>query len=110
LSDGRTITVNRALVESAEIDSDADGTPNQLDTYPFDGPTISSSVTNLPPLTTMLSWNGAANTTYTVDYTTNLVSWQVFTNVTTGVTAGTVTVSDPVSPVNPRFYRVRYSP
>jgi len=110
LQDGRTITVNRALVESSEIDSDGDGTPNQFDTSPFDAPSVSSQIVNVPPMTTFLTWNGAANTTYTIDYTTNLVTWQVLTNVTTGASAGPVTVSDPVSSQEPRFYRVRYSP
>jgi hypothetical protein len=111
LRNGGFITVNRALAQSTTTDSDADGTPNAFDTFPFDGPTVSASVTTQGGNNVVtLSWNGAASTTYTVDYTTNLVSWQVLTNVTTGASAGTVTVQDTVPLGTIRFYRVRYSP
>ncbi len=68
------------------------------------------SVVNLPPLTTVISWQGQANTTYTVEYTTSLASpsWQ--TLLTTFAPAdGTVTVGDQAGSPGQRFYRVRYS-
>lgn len=111
LRDGRVITVNRALAESATINSDNDlEGPNKLDPYPFDGPKVLIALTNVPSLTARVSWTNAASSIYAVDFSTNLVSWQVLTNLNTGSSVGVVTVPDIVSTNRTRFYRVRYSP
>ncbi|MGI8964700.1 MAG: hypothetical protein ACR2H1_01280, partial [Limisphaerales bacterium] len=112
LRDGRTIIVSIALLSSSPIDSDGDGIPNALDAFPFDGPRLTATLTNLPPLTMQISWPAAAATTYTVEYKTNLLSlpWLVLTNLTSGPINAIVRVRDPVVPGSPRFYRVTYVP
>lgn len=113
---GQSFRVNQALLNSTTLDTDNDGIPNAYDVAPFGGVTINSTVTfvNVPPLTAFISWLGAAQTDYVVEYTTVLQppDWQILTTVTNNAAVnGTITVQDPL-PANAgeRYYRVRYSP
>jgi len=100
---GKTTLINPGSLPAGLLDS-ANNTAAQT------GFTISRvSVVNLPPLTTVISWQGQANTTYAVEYTTSLASpnWQ--TLLTTFAPAdGMVTVGDQAGSPGQRFYRVRY--
>ncbi len=130
LRDGRTIRMNAALVDSKLIDSDGDGLANAYDPFPFDGVTITDvKVTSLAPFETLLSWQAAAQTSYRVEFATNLVSpinWQPLATVfNDGITGRVLSVSDIVmltNVINPtnivvtnltpaggaeRYYRVR---
>ncbi|HNQ91062.1 MAG TPA: hypothetical protein PKM73_20810 [Verrucomicrobiota bacterium] len=112
-----TIYVNKALLNSAEIDSDGDGIPNLGDNWPFDGVRIADvEVMSLVPLTLQLSWTAAAETTYRVEYSSSLLpaAWQPLVTITNpAATAETLTVTDTVpagSADRERYYRVRYDP
>lgn len=120
LRDGRTLRVNEGLLYSQRIDSDGDGVVNALDLYPFDDLLITSFrlVTEQPP-TVELTWRAAAQTTYQVWYTTNLLTpnWQVvatasnnytrpqFLTNTHALPSGNLPVRDAQ-----RYYRVSYVP
>ena len=73
-----------------------------------------SSVTNLPPVQAHISWNGAAQTAYNVEFATNLMapSWQLLTNVVNSASTNKVlTVLDmPAKTDEQRYYRVSYTP
>jgi hypothetical protein len=111
LSNGQWITVNRALVLSKEIDSDGDGIPNGDDSSPFDGANLVLSNNHQSPF--LITWQAAAGTAYTVEYTSDLLEvgtiWTILTNVPPQAVNGPVTVSDPISSPQ-RIYRVRYTP
>lgn len=117
-----TNTVNAALAQSPDLDSDGDGIPNVSDPTPF---FVSGEVnfklttTNLPPLTVLLSWQSIPAATNYVLYTTNLVSpnWQGLTNFNSPAAvppAGgwplTNSASDVVNPAAPRYYRIEVIP
>jgi hypothetical protein len=119
---GTTNAVNAALAQSTLIDSDGDGTPNAGDSSPI---FVSSEVnfiltlTNVPPLKVQLQWETIPGATNYVFYNTNLVSanWLLLTNFISAATVPpvggwpiTATVTDPVNPVQPRYYRVRVDP
>ncbi|MEI2723835.1 MAG: hypothetical protein V9H26_09935 [Verrucomicrobiota bacterium] len=73
INGNQTIQVNKALYATARvIDSDADGVPNFYDLTPFGGVQIDSIARNPSPVGFLLSWDGAANTIYRVEYRTNL--------------------------------------
>lgn len=111
LRDGSSIRVGRALLENTEVDSDADGIMNSDDAFPFDGPRLITAVnTTSNDKVVTLSWNAAPKTTYFVDWSTNLASWYVLTNLTSGPSAGVVSVQTAVPGGPSRFYRARYSP
>ncbi|MBK9138809.1 MAG: hypothetical protein IPM17_08620 [Verrucomicrobia bacterium] len=110
-----TITVPRALRESATIDSDADGIANRFDTTPFQGPRlVNVSIRPGNPPAFLLSWRAAARTTYRVDFATSLNprNWQELRQVTNSSdTIQTLTVEDPVpGDGRARYYRVSYLP
>ncbi len=116
LPDGRIIKVNRDLLASRVIDSDNDGIPNGLDSSPFDGAVLRSTVTftNVPPLSAQITWDAAANTDYDIEYASSISppDWQLLTVFTNSAALnGPVTYTDPL-PVNAvqRFYRVLYRP
>ncbi len=120
LRDGRTLRVNEGLLYSQRIDSDGDGIVNALDLHPFDDLLITDFrlVSEQPPVVE-LTWRAAANTTYQVWYTTNLVvpNWQViatasntepnprFLTITHAPSAGTLPAREAQ-----RYYRVSYVP
>jgi hypothetical protein len=117
---GATITVNAALRNSTDIDSDGDGINNAYDPTPFFLPSqmmFSLSLTNKPlPHTPLLRWRSVPASTNYVQYTTNLLSgnWQTLTTLTNGSASGmvtnTVTLTNMVNNPTPsamRFYRVR---
>lgn len=116
LLNGQSFRVNQALLESTTVDTDNDGIPNAYDVAPFGGVTIHSAVTfsNVPPLTAFIRWTAAAQTDYTVEYSTALQppEWQVLTVVTNDAPVnGPITVRDPLpAGATERYYRVRYSP
>ncbi|HEX3857365.1 MAG TPA: hypothetical protein VHY30_08725 [Verrucomicrobiae bacterium] len=119
---GTTNAVNAALAQSTIIDSDGDGIPNASDSSPI---FVSGEVnfiltlTNVPPLKAQLQWATIPGATNYVFYNTNLVSanWLLLTNFTSAGTVPpvggwpiTAIVTDPVNPVQPRYYRVRVDP
>lgn len=116
--DGTTNTVNIALAESTDIDSDQDGIVNASDPTPFFVPNevkFTLTLTNISAMNyAKLSWQSIPSSTNSVFYNTNLVvpNWQVLTNfVTVGSSSPTInTVLDKVNPVSPRYYRVLVSP
>jgi hypothetical protein len=113
LSDGTVVTVNRGFRDSLTLDTDGDGIANGFDLTPFDGAVIGSiRVVNKPPLTTIITWSAAANTTYTVQYATSLnpSDWKDLTTVT-NPNSGTASLSaeDLFQPNAPRYYRVVYN-
>lgn len=82
---GVTNTVNAALVQSSEIDSDGDGIANSADATPLFTPALLNftiSLTNNPaPKSVRLQWQTIPNSTNYIFYTTNLLMpWQPFTN------------------------------
>lgn len=104
LPSGKTTQINSDLLPSGLLNPSFNNSSQT-------GFTISRvTVVNLPPLTTVISWPGEANTTYTVEYTTNLASPNWLTLLTTFAPAdGTVTVGDQAGSPGQRFYRVRYN-
>lgn len=120
LRDGRTIRVNLGLLQSQEIDSDGDGTVNGADVYPFDDVRITNfQLVSVNPYVAELEWRAAAQTTYEVAYTTNLVtpSWQVFaTQANSEASVQFLKVRDEGSSSagpaggSERYYRVSYEP
>jgi hypothetical protein len=99
-----TLKVNRALRNSAIIDSDGDGTANKFDPFPFNDDALCQNVPNLPaaaritsvklisqsPVSALLSLDVSPKQVYQVEYTTDLVSpvWQVFSAFTNTATSG----------------------
>lgn len=80
-----TNTVNTALAQSSQIDSDGDGIPNSVDPTPFFMPSevnFTVSVTNLPPLSAKVQWTTIPNATNFIYYKTSLLAtnWLAFTN------------------------------
>jgi hypothetical protein len=110
-----TFTVPRSLRESLTVDSDADGTANRHDASPFQGPKIIQvTLTGSSPQAVRISWKGAVQTTYRVDYTTALGSgnWVKLKDVTNSSSSiQTLVVEDPLTTDGqPRYYRVSYLP
>jgi len=120
LRDGRTLRVNLGLLQSRQIDSDGDGVVNALDVAPFDDLLITNvRIVSESPRVVELSWRAAAQTTYEVSYSTNLLNpaWQAFSTVTNGSTSvqiltiqDTLPVSDGPTGAMERYYRVSYEP
>lgn len=113
--DGSTIVVNEGLRWSTQVDSDADGVPNAFDLYPFDGVTILSvSVnTNSEPSSVDITWRGAAQTVYGVEFSTSIAqpNWELLLNyINTNTVNGNLTVPDTNAVAGERYYRVFYTP
>lgn len=116
---GVTNTVNAALAQSTDIDSDGDGIPNASDPTPFflaSDLNFTETLTNVPPKSILLSWQTVPGATNYVYYTTNLVStaWPTLTNFISpqpeGSSATNVSVLDSVNPAQPKFYKVTVQP
>jgi hypothetical protein len=80
-----TNTVNAALAQSSQIDSDSDGLVNSVDPTPFFMPSevnFTLTTTNLPPLSAKIQWTTIPNATNFIFYKTNLAAtnWLAFTN------------------------------
>jgi hypothetical protein len=117
--DGTTNTVNTALAQSSDIDSDGDGVDNAHDPTPFFTPNqvnFTLTETNLPPLAARLAWQTIPDATNTVLYRTNLAmtSWLVLTNFVTPPAPPYAPIStnvlDTFNPAFPKFYRVLVNP
>ena len=84
VSGGVTNLVNAALVASPDIDSNGNGLANAYDTTPFfDASQVNLTITmtNVPPISPMLTWNTVPNATNCVYYSTNFgASWLLYTN------------------------------
>ena len=126
-SDGSTNTVNAALAQSTDIDSDGDGIGNAGDLTPFFLPgelNFTETLTNVPPLSIRLSWETIPNATNYLYFRTNLFStvWTLLpTNASLtanpflspqpeGSTATNISVLDQVNLTQPKYYRVLVQP
>ena len=83
-----TNTVNAALAQSSQIDSDGDGIPNLYDPTPFFESweiQAGATTTNLPPGSVRVQWTTIPKATNYVYYATNLMAtnWLPFTNFST---------------------------
>lgn len=85
--DGSTFTntVNTALAQSSQIDSDSDGQVNDADPTPFfmtSEVNFTVTTTNVPPLFAKVQWMTIPNATNFIYYKTNLLAtnWLAFTN------------------------------
>lgn len=111
---GITYTLNRALVESADIDSSGTGTNNAFNPAPvFEGEDIKLSMffTNNPGKSAVITWQTLANATNYLFTSTNLLStnWSLISSFSTNVNERvSVTNSSPDN--GPRYYRVRVDP
>lgn len=108
---GALVPVNRALRQSTQIDSDADGLANGFDPSPFDP--VSFTVT-VESNYAVLTWRGAVGTAYTVEWATNLSApaWRFLLSTNhPWSTNALISVRDP-EPMGlvPRVYRVSYAP
>ena len=114
LQTGQVIFVNRNLLNSPNLDSNGNGTVNALDPAPFDVPPVTVKVTQSPKLFSTLSWAGAANAVYSVDYTQSLkpVKWVSLGSVTNTLSVPTTLSFRDTGGSNgaTRYYRVSYQP
>jgi len=107
---GQTVSVNNALANSQIIDSNGNGIPNAFDPNPF-GFTISGSLisTNAPINKVFtISWVAVANSTYQIQFTTNLIlgNWQLLLNYTNSTSTNqSVMINDTNKLSSQRFYR-----
>jgi hypothetical protein len=109
--DGTTSTLNAALVESCNLDSDNDGIPNCIDPAPiFRAQDLSLEVA-LTAAGARLSWQSFPNSTNYMEFKSSLTAthWTALTNLIAGPGPGPVPmfVLDPLAPNATRFYRVR---
>jgi hypothetical protein len=80
---GTTNTVNAGLAQNGQIDSNGDGIQNASDPFPFylaSQMNLTVTATNHPPKG-VISWNTCAFATNDVFYSTNLLTWQLLTNI-----------------------------
>jgi hypothetical protein len=107
---------NRALRESANIDSDGDGLPNRFDPFPFPPEAFGITGITLNPASQAVSFGFTAQSagTYVIEYTTNLVggNWQALTQLLQNNPAGGImSFTDQLRAGDPqRYYRVRKAP
>lgn len=111
LANGSQVKMNRALVSSRTIDSDGDGTPNGLDTTPFEPAALKVKMSvRHTSSQAEVSWLASPGRSYRVEYTTDLASdaWTPLETVTNGQPAPRdMAVQDAVAVGGPsRFYRV----
>ena len=115
---GVTNTVNAALAQSPDIDSNGNGQANAYDPSPFftaQQINFSLTLTNHPTRAVLLNWYTVPFATNYVYYATNLVAgnWLLYSNfLSTNVVGPTypVTVSDTNISKGIRFYKVVVSP
>jgi len=123
---GATYTVNAALAQSPDIDSNGNGLDNAYDPAPFflaSQLNFTETLTNVPPKSILLSWATIPGATNYVYYKTNLVSpnWSLLTNSTLtinpfispqpeGSSVTNISVLDPVNAAQPKFYMVTVQP
>ncbi len=115
---GNTVRMNRAIRESETIDTDNDGIVNKLDEFPLDFDSIQVTLRNVKYNTggssgVSFSWQARPNTSYQVEYTTNLQSgvWQPLTNIVNkSLSPSTATVQDKSGSAAQKYYRVRFTP
>lgn len=110
----RVVLMNRALRESATIDTDGDGIINFLDASPRDDMnqppmTLSDITLTTSPRSISFSWPAAPNSVYRVEYSPSLefprwTSLMTFTN--TASTQQPARVKDRISDDQQRYYRV----
>lgn len=107
---GQTVSVNSALANSQIIDSNGNGIPNAFDPNPF-GFVISGSLstTNAPINKVFtISWVAVANSTYQIQFTTNLIlgNWQLLLNYTNSTSTNqSIMINDTNKLSSQRFYR-----
>jgi hypothetical protein len=109
--DGTTHLLNLALVQSCDLDSNANGIPNCLDPAPVfvsSDVGLAAAFTNAPQRGVVLSWNSLPYSTNWVFFEPSLTAtnWQLLTNFVLGPAGGRQRLADPLVPGG-RFYRVR---
>jgi hypothetical protein len=115
---GVTNTVNAALAQSPDIDSNGNGIANAFDPNPFFTSAqinFGLTITNQPSRQAVLTWDTVPLATNYVYYTSNLLTgpWQLFTNFNSVSATGPaypVTVTDTNILKGIRFYKVMVSP
>jgi len=115
---GVTNTVNAALAQSPDIDSNGNGIANAFDPNPFFTSAqinFGLTITNQPSRQAVLTWDTVPLATNFVYYTSNLLTgpWQLFTNFSSVSATGPaypVTVTDTNILKGIRFYKVMVSP
>jgi len=108
--DGTTNRLNLALVQSCDIDSNGNGTPNCLDPAPIFVPSqmnFAAAFTNAPQRAVALSWNSIPYATNSLFFQPSVTAanWQLLTNFVLGPAGGRQRVVDPIG-AGGRFYRV----
>jgi hypothetical protein len=109
--DGTTNRLNLALVQSCDIDSNGNGSPNCLDIEPIFVPSqmnFAAAFTNAPQRAVALSWNSIPYATNSLFFQPSVTAanWQLLTNFVLGPAGGRQRVVDPIG-AGGRFYRVR---
>lgn len=112
-----TTRMNTALRTSANLDSDGDGLPNRYDEFPlFVDPDVRfvDVQLNAAQNQVALGFTAKANSSYVVEYATNLIApdWKLFKgNLQTGASGAIISVTDDVQAGSQqRYYRVRRVP
>ncbi len=107
---------NRALRESANIDSDGDGLPNRYDPFPFPPEAFGITGITLNSVAQAVSFGFTAQSagTYVIEYTTDLAGgkWQPLTSlVQKNASGGVMSFTDQLRAGDPqRYYRVHKAP
>ena len=111
---GRTIRVNRSLIESTVIDSDGDGTANAVDPEPFGEVRVTGVglETEEGEQRFRITWNGAPRSTYLVERRAEIAGgvWEEFERIRNDSNRIVpLTVTDDIAD-RTRFYRVSFLP
>ena len=111
---GQTYSLNRALVESTDIDSNGNGTNNAFDPAPiFVGEDVNLALqfTNNPGPVAVITWDALAHATNNLFTSASLTggNWSLVTNFVNN-TSGTVSVTNSAPGNGPRYYKVRIDP
>jgi len=109
--DGTTNRLNLALVQSCNLDSDADGIANCQDLTPVLVPSqigLAVALTNTPQRAVVLSWDSIPYATNSLLFAPSVTAtnWQVLTNFVLGPVGGRQRFVDPIG-AGGRVYRVR---
>ena len=120
--DGTTNTINAALANDSDVDSDGDGKVNSQDSTPLFVPSevnFRLTVTNVPPLQAKITWDSIPAATNYVLYRTNLSAgnWVLLTNFVSPAAVPPVggwpitnVVYDTLNPLIQKYYRVHVDP